>query len=561
MKSMLKEFFSVKKTRPITATCIILGCINAILNARVTIWIASIFENVGTDRMMFYLNLVLIEFIIVIIMALITSKFTRSLGVIAYTELVKRVSNKILQTDYDTFTKNGEAYMQTIVESVDDVSQGGRLCIELVNQIISFIAVTASICIVESRLIVPIVIIYSIAGIIIYKFSKMIAVSDKKWNNMKHKRNDEVQKIISGFAEVRSNSTEKYHYEKIASLTDEGTKLVFRKHWMTSFLNMIFEAVDSVIAIIIIMYAIIAIPHGLLTSTAMTLVIYVWRLLNPLINLVFTIDENSVRLASFKKYKEFMDTDVKVNDGKISLKSFDSSIQFENVSFKYEKSDTVLNNISFVVKKGEKIGICGHSGGGKSTLLKLIPRFYDVIEGRILIDGIDIRDLTKSSLRKKIGIVHQANYIFKGTIMDNVTYGVGSVTEEQVVTACKQANIYDFIVSLPEGFNTDVGPNGLKLSGGQQQRISLACIFLNKPEIILLDEATSALDNESESVIQDSLKMFKDKTIITVAHRLSTIKDSDRIIVIDEHSIAEEGTHSELMEKDGMYKKLHAIKM
>lgn len=194
---------------------------------------------------------------------------------------------------------------------------------------------------------------------------------------------------------------------------------------------------------------------------------------------------------------------------------------------------------------------------GKSTLIKLIPIFYDPTYGRVLIDGINIKEFSFESLRKRIVIVHQHNYIFKGTILYNITYGIGrEVTMDQIVDACEKCCIYDFITSLPEGFETQVGPNGLKLSGGQQQRIALARIFLRDPDIIILDEATSALDNDSESIVQKNLELFKDKTIIMIAHRLSTIQNCDKIVVIDEHNLVEEGSHEELLNKQGLYYEL-----
>ena len=229
------------------------------------------------------------------------------------------------------------------------------------------------------------------------------------------------------------------------------------------------------------------------------------------------------------------------------------------MSFAYEKSDMVLNKINLTIHKGESIGVCGESGGGKSTLLKLLEKFYAPIAGTITVDGIDIQELTSASLRDKMGVVSQDTYIFDTTIYENIRHGSPNATEYEVIDACKKASLYDFILSLPDGFQTQVGPKGLKLSGGQRQRISLARIFLRNPEIILLDEATSALDNESEKIVQQSLRAFSGKTIITIAHRLTTIENCDKIVVIDNHRIAESGTHSELLEQGGVYARLYNI--
>lgn len=235
-------------------------------------------------------------------------------------------------------------------------------------------------------------------------------------------------------------------------------------------------------------------------------------------------------------------------------------IQFNDVSFTYgAESEPILENVNLEIKKGQSIGICGPSGSGKTSMLKLLMRLYDVTSGSITIDGTDIREYYLGSLRDRIGVVSQDTYIFNGTIYDNIMYGVtGNVTVVDIIHACINANILDFIISLPDKIKTKVGENGLMLSGGQKQRIALARIFLKNPDIILLDESTAFLDNESERAVLDSLTSFRNKTIITVAHRLSTIKNCDEIIVIDKHGIAEHGTHDELINAGGLYAKLNA---
>jgi ATP-binding cassette subfamily B protein len=240
-------------------------------------------------------------------------------------------------------------------------------------------------------------------------------------------------------------------------------------------------------------------------------------------------------------------------DGDIELNTFNNSIKIENVTFSYGNTKNTINNINMEIKKGQRIGICGVSGGGKSTLLKLINRFYVPKSGCITIDGFDIQDISLKSYRKYIGSVHQDNTIFPGTIRDNIMYGSPYATEGELIDACKKANILDFILGLEKKFNTEVGPRGLTLSGGQKQRIALARLFIRNPEIILLDEATSALDNESETLIQDAVDNLEGKTIITIAHRLSTIKNCDIIYVLGNNGIVESGTHEELVAKHGVY--------
>ena len=234
-------------------------------------------------------------------------------------------------------------------------------------------------------------------------------------------------------------------------------------------------------------------------------------------------------------------------------------IVFDNVTFRYEEGKEVLSNISLTFPEGKMMAIVGPSGGGKTTLCHLIPRFYEISGGKITIDGKDIRSVTRTSLRRQIGIVQQDVFLFTGTIFDNIAYGKLGASREEVIEAAKKANIHDYIMTLPEGYDTFVGERGVKLSGGQKQRISIARVFLKNPPILILDEATSALDNVTENYIQDSLdELCKNRTTLVVAHRLSTIKHADEIIVMDREGIQERGTHTELLAKEnGIYRELY----
>jgi ATP-binding cassette subfamily B protein len=246
--------------------------------------------------------------------------------------------------------------------------------------------------------------------------------------------------------------------------------------------------------------------------------------------------------------------------GKTTLKDLSGDVEFDNVSFSYEsKSDVeVISNLSLKIPAGETLAVVGPSGGGKTTLCNLIPRLYDVNEGAILLDGKDVRDYTLASLRENIGVVSQNVFLFDGTVRDNIAYGKADATEEEIISAAKRANIHDYIVTLENGYNTEVGERGIKLSGGQRQRIAIARVFLKNPSLLILDEATSALDNVTEMQIQASLdELSVGRTVIVVAHRLSTVKGADRIIVLDKSGIVEEGSHDELMALGGEYHKLY----
>lgn len=558
MKQIMKEYISVKGSLKTILIIMLMFSVYFVINARIMIWIAEVINGAevgNTNKINLYLGLLIAGCIVNTVLDFFISRLMKMNMSVVFTEFCNRFSEKVLYADYDVFTKYSSGKLNTVFAGILNISRAGKLVLNTFRSAVNILVLLISICIINTKLIAPIIVIYIIGAIVIKKIWNKISDIEKGIADTKVKRGDEIHKIIDGFAEIRSSGTELMHMNNIIDFNISIKSNLFRKIKTVAGSTVAFNVIDTTIMMIMVLYSVFAISNNIISSSiAMSLVMYGWRLLDPLITILDSTDMLAEINGDFVKYKEFMTIENSVIEGPIELTKFNTSIRFEDVSFCYEKSDKVLNKINLIIEKGQKVGFCGHSGGGKSTLIKLIPRLYDVTEGKILIDGINTKDLTFKSLRSHIGVVHQNNYIFKGSILYNVTYGINrDVTMDQVIEACKKCCIYDFIVSLPEGFNTDVGPNGLKLSGGQQQRIALTRIFLRDPDIIILDEATSALDNESEAIIQESLKMFADKTVITIAHRLSTIQDCDKIVVIDEHKIAEEGTHDELLTKHGLY--------
>lgn len=288
--------------------------------------------------------------------------------------------------------------------------------------------------------------------------------------------------------------------------------------------------------------------------------LYIGIFISPIQILVELTEMIQKGLSGFRRFQAVMEIEPDITDSPnaVPIQCPDGTIHYHDVSFCYEDHEIVLNHIDFDIQAGKSVALVGPSGGGKTTICSLLPRFYDPAEGQITIGGQKIQDITLESLRNSIGIVQQDVYLFGGTVKENIAYGKPDASMEEIVSAAKNANIHEFIMDLPDGYDTFVGERGTRLSGGQKQRISIARVFLKNPPILILDEATSALDNESERHIQKSLEaLSKNRTTITIAHRLSTIKHADEILVIDNHTIQERGTHTQLLQKDGIYAKYY----
>ncbi|MBE6887831.1 MAG: ABC transporter ATP-binding protein [Ruminococcaceae bacterium] len=369
--------------------------------------------------------------------------------------------------------------------------------------------------------------------------------------------NSAVQDSLAGIRVVKSFTGEeaersKFHKSNTAYLkTKEDNYFCMGEYHAT---NGFFQGILYVAVLVSGGYFV---AKGSLEPTDLAIyALYINVFLNPINMLINFTEMLQKGYTGFARFKEVMDVDPDIKDAPdaVNLENIDGTITFENVSFNYNEEEKVLQDISLSIDSGKTIALVGPSGGGKTTICSLIPRFYDVTGGSIKLDGTDIKDIKAQSLRRNIGIVQQDVYMFYATIRENIAYGKEGATEEEIIEAAKKANIHDFIMSLPDGYNTFVGERGTRLSGGQKQRISIARVFLKNPPILILDEATSALDNESERYIQHSLeKLSHGRTTLVIAHRLSTIRNADKIYVIEEGSIKEQGSHDELLAENGIY--------
>lgn len=374
--------------------------------------------------------------------------------------------------------------------------------------------------------------------------------------------NARIEDNLSGIRVVKSFANESKEMDKFQV---ENTNFVNSKR--NSYLYMAkyhsgLGVFTSLITVAVIFFGALFISQELITTPDLiAFVLYIANLIEPVKKLINLTEQFQEGATGFERFMEILEIQPDIQDHKdaVELKDVQGHIEFHDVGFRYnEKNDYVFQHISLDVKPADYIALVGSSGVGKTTICSLLPRFYEVSEGAITIDGKDIREVKLASLRENIGIVQQDVYLFAGTIMDNIRYGKFGATDEEVIEAAKQANAHDFIMELPEGYDTDCGQRGVKLSGGQKQRLSIARVFLKNPPILIFDEATSALDNESEHIVQESLEsLAKNRTTFVIAHRLSTIKNAKRICVLTEKGIEEEGTHEELLERQGQYAYLY----
>ena len=397
-----------------------------------------------------------------------------------------------------------------------------------------------------------------------------VALNKKMKNAFKENRariadiNSQIEDSLSGIRVVKSFSNEEAEMNKFkvgnARFVDSKKKSY---RYMATFHSGM-GAFSTLITVgSLIMGAFLMASGELSSADLVTFLLYISNFTEPVKKLVNFTEQFQNGYSGYERFLEIMSIapDIKDEPDAVSIDTAKGDIEFDHVTFHYEENkENVLSNVNLKVKQGEYVALVGSSGAGKTTLCSLIPRFYDVTDGSVKLDGMDVRKLKLKDLRRQIGIVQQDVYLFAGTVMDNIRYGKPEATDEEVIRAAIAANAHEFIKNLPQGYDTDIGQRGVKLSGGQKQRLSIARVFLKNPPVLIFDEATSALDNESEKIVQKSLeKLAKDRTTFVIAHRLSTIRNAQRILVLTENGIEEEGNHETLLKKGGIYAGLYEM--
>ena len=377
--------------------------------------------------------------------------------------------------------------------------------------------------------------------------------------------NAQIEDNLSGIRVVKSFANEECEKQKFREGNGEFVKSKSHAYWQMATFHSGLSFFTSMINVVVIVGGGLLIAgNGLQVSDLLTFLLYVNNIIEPVNKLINFTEQFQNGVTGFSRFMDILEIepDIKDREDAMELSCVKGDIRFENVAFRYEGTrEDVFEHISLLVPAGGYVALVGSSGVGKTTLCSLIPRFYEVSEGSVSIDGIDVRDVTLRSLRRNIGIVQQDVYLFAGTVYDNIAYGRPGADADAVIEAAKNANAHEFIMELPQGYDTDIGQRGIKLSGGQKQRLSIARVFLKNPPILIFDEATSALDNESEKVVQESLeKLAANRTTFVIAHRLTTIRNAQNILVLTENGIEEQGTHEELLQKNGVYAGLYHMR-
>ena len=467
-----------------------------------------------------------------------------------------------LSDSYFNETKVGQI-MARITSDLFDITEFSHHCPEeyfigLIKIIVSFAIL------VRLNTLLTVILFLSIPLMIVFasKYNRRMRKGFKEQKRHIGVLNADIEDSLLGVKVVKSFANEDVEIEKFQKGNKKFLDIKSETYSSMAGFNTITKAFDGIMYIIVVLFGGLFLVEGKMSSgDIVAFILYVQTLLTTVRRIVEFTEQFQRGMTGIERFTEIMDQDIEIFDDEdaVDLENVKGKIEIKNVSFKYNNNnENVLNNISFTINPGQKVALVGPSGGGKTTLCNLIPRFYDVEYGEILVEGIDVRKIKLQSLRSNIGMVQQDVYLFSGTVRENILYGKPDATEQEIIDASKAAGAYDFIMNLENGFDTYVGERGVMLSGGQKQRISIARVFLKNPPILILDEATSALDNKSEFIVQESLEnLAKGRSSLTIAHRLTTVQNADLILVLTEEGIIERGTHQELMEQKGYYYNLY----
>ena len=481
-----------------------------------------------------------------------------------YKDIVTDIYNKIQTLDMEYFSSKKIGDMMTRV--MTDPSNINSIILEIFDMISEIIKVVFFLGIafyIDFDLTLGVMVVTPILVITVRRYAKRLKRSGRQRQEALDGLNSKLQETLSGIRIIRAFATEEYEINNFKKKNNSLKKIAVRSARYNAKANSIMEALNYIIIALLLMFSGYRVlrAKNFTPGDFVTIIGAISSMYTPARRAITRFNAISVNLSSITRVSEILEEMPSIvnKENCIKFENFIDGISFENVDFEYKDNpEKILKNINLDVKKGETVAFVGNSGGGKSTLVNLIPRFFDVSNGSLKIDGIDVRDYEIKSLRKAIGIVPQETFLFSGTILSNIKYSRQDATFEEVVEAAKQANAHEFIENLPDGYDTEIGERGVKLSGGQKQRIAIARAILENPQILILDEATSALDNESEKLVQDALeKLMEGKTTFIIAHRLTTIENSNKIVVIQKGEIKEVGSHNELLSKEGIYKALY----
>ncbi len=566
---MLKKFISYYKNHKgllaldLSASSIV-AILGLVFPTVTSIFIDDIIPNKRMDLILRYILILMALYIIRTILKFVIDFYGHVMGTKLERDMRGDLFDKLQTLDSDYFDENKTGVIMTkLVGNLRDISEMAHHAPETVF-VSSIMIIGSFILLLRTSVTFTLLIFGFVFILIIY----MVLRRKKMMSSFRQTRkthadiNSQVESSIGGIRLTKAYTNEPYEKFKFQMINNE-----YQDSWSEAYFQMgVFSAGTSfiidMINVAVLGFGAYFVANGSISiGSYLAYFLYMNLIIQPIRSLVMMMQQIQRGWSGFEKFYDIMEIKPKITstENPVYLNNPKGEIIFKDVTFKYNKSNLdVLHNFNMTIKPGQKIALVGETGVGKSTVSKIIPRFYEVNDGEVLVDGVNVKDYDVYSLRNAIGHVQQDVYIFWGSVFDNVLYGKHDATREDVMEACKRANIHDFITTLEHGYDTLVGERGVKLSGGQKQRISIARLFLKNPSILILDEATSSLDNITEKLIQESLdELARGRTTIVIAHRLSTIINSDQILVLTDRGVTEKGTHKELIEQDGYYASLH----